>query len=129
MENQLCPDCGHKISLHADRFGCQHERGDVFVEGNVCGGWVAPGPCGCKAVLRIPAEPVRLSPEQEGCSHPSFERMGIHSLFRCRECGAEMPIPELEEIADLDVATEPMEGMRAYDANSRMLLDALKGNL
>ena len=40
VENIECSECGHKLRLHADRYGCEFERGDV--------GAVAMGPCSCK---------------------------------------------------------------------------------
>ncbi len=43
----ICANCGHDKDAHWDRHGCQIERPDVWVEGTNCGGWVAPGPCGC----------------------------------------------------------------------------------
>lgn len=45
----LCDECGHAIRRHNDKYGCEHERGDGWVEGNNCGGLVAQGPCGCTA--------------------------------------------------------------------------------
>jgi hypothetical protein len=43
-EEEECEECGHAVSLHMDRYGCQYERGDIVV--NECN--VAGGPCGCK---------------------------------------------------------------------------------
>lgn len=42
-----CDDCGHPVYLHKDKYGCQFERGDAWVDGVSMGGWVAQGPCGC----------------------------------------------------------------------------------
>jgi hypothetical protein len=42
-ETEECEECGHAVSLHMDRYGCQYERGDIVV--NECN--VAGGPCGC----------------------------------------------------------------------------------
>lgn len=61
---------------------------------------------------RAPAEPIRLTPEQQACPHDKVEYVGHSALFVCvgREvqgrdgekqiepgCGAEMVIPEFEE--------------------------------
>ena len=43
-----CEVCGHRLELHGDKYGCQYEQGDAWVEGTNFGGWVARGPCGCK---------------------------------------------------------------------------------
>jgi hypothetical protein len=43
---QNCDECEHSLVLHFDRYGCEYERGD-HLEQDV--GWVAGGPCGCKA--------------------------------------------------------------------------------
>ena len=43
---QDCDECEHSLVLHFDRYGCEYERGD-HLEQDV--GWVAGGPCGCKA--------------------------------------------------------------------------------
>lgn len=51
-ENEECPKCGHEMRLHGDKYGCQYERGDVFVTGNQAEQptvLMARGPCGCKA--------------------------------------------------------------------------------
>jgi hypothetical protein len=45
----LCDECGHEIRRHNDKYGCEYERGDAWVEGENCGGLVAQGPCGCTA--------------------------------------------------------------------------------
>ena len=45
---EACGECGHSLALHGDKYGCEHERGDVWIEGTNCGGWVAAPPCGCK---------------------------------------------------------------------------------
>lgn len=62
------------------------------------------------SLLRVPAEPVRLSPEQQACPHDQLEWLGWKGLFRCigpdGGCGAEMVIPELEEARGLTVAFE-----------------------
>lgn len=52
-EPEECDECGHDVSLHADRYGCQFERGDAWVTGNQPEQptvLMAQGPCGCKAV-------------------------------------------------------------------------------
>jgi hypothetical protein len=46
-EEEECEECGHAVSLHMDRYGCQYERGDIWVSGDNCDGLVAGGPCGC----------------------------------------------------------------------------------
>ena len=49
QEMPPCVNCGHEWGLHQDKYGCQHERGDVWVSGNNgVGGFVAGGTCGCK---------------------------------------------------------------------------------
>jgi hypothetical protein len=45
-----CPDCGHNWDLHGDRYGCQYERGDRWVDWGQGHRLVAMGPCGCKSV-------------------------------------------------------------------------------
>ena len=48
----VCDECGHKVSLHNDRYGCQFERGDEWVTGNQPEAptvLMAQGPCGCTA--------------------------------------------------------------------------------
>jgi len=45
-EADLCEECGHKISLHNDKYGCQVERGDIYESGYAPR---AGGPCGCMA--------------------------------------------------------------------------------
>lgn len=42
--DELCDDCNHKIRQHADKYGCQHERGDRYTAGYAP---IAIGPCGC----------------------------------------------------------------------------------
>lgn len=44
----ICINCGHDEESHQDRYGCQVEGGDKWVDGTDCGGWMAQGPCGCK---------------------------------------------------------------------------------
>ena len=47
---QLCEECGHEIRLHADRYGCEYERGDAWVTGNQAEAptvLMAQGPCQC----------------------------------------------------------------------------------
>jgi hypothetical protein len=41
----VCPECGHELQHHADRYGCEIERGDR--EGNEGEPAQAMGPCGC----------------------------------------------------------------------------------
>lgn len=43
----LCANCGHDKDSHWDRYGCEIEGPDVWIEGNNCGGLIAQGPCGC----------------------------------------------------------------------------------
>lgn len=59
-------------------------------------------------VTYVPEEAPRFSPEQEECSHAILQRIGVNSLFRCSDCGAEIPMPAEEEFADLDVASEEL---------------------
>ena len=42
-----CEECGHSLSLHFDRYGCEYELGDC--EGDESGPAYARGNCGCKA--------------------------------------------------------------------------------
>ena len=42
-----CEECGHSLSLHFDRYGCEYERGDR--EGYEGEPAQAYPPCGCKA--------------------------------------------------------------------------------
>jgi hypothetical protein len=44
----ICEECGHEVSLHEPKYGCEVERGDGYV-GDVL---QAMGPCGCKAVTK-----------------------------------------------------------------------------
>jgi hypothetical protein len=49
---QLCEECGHKVSLHDDLYGCRFERGDAWVTWNqpeASTVLMAQGPCGCTA--------------------------------------------------------------------------------
>ena len=46
-DNTICENCGHTKEAHWDRYGCEVEGPDVWVEGANCGGLVASGPCGC----------------------------------------------------------------------------------
>jgi hypothetical protein len=46
----VCEECGHAVSAHGAKYGCEIERGDAWVDGESMGGWVAQGPCGCTAV-------------------------------------------------------------------------------
>ena len=46
-DTTICANCGHAKSHHWDRYGCEIEGPDVWVEGINCGGLVASGPCGC----------------------------------------------------------------------------------
>ena len=39
-----CGDCGHALSRHGDKDGCEYERGDVLRGDNL----VAAGPCSCQ---------------------------------------------------------------------------------
>src|SRR5665213_2428620 len=39
LERIVCPECEHILSSHADKYGCELERGDR--------GGVALPPCGC----------------------------------------------------------------------------------
>ena len=54
LETAECDDCGHKLTLHGERYGCEHERIDAHV---VCGdgGTVlaAVGPCSCQWGLEV----------------------------------------------------------------------------
>jgi hypothetical protein len=48
-----------------------------------------------------PEEPIRLSPEQEQCSHDAVKWAGVGSVFECEECGAPFIMPELLEALGL----------------------------
>jgi hypothetical protein len=52
----ICANCGHSKEAHWDRYGCEVEGPDVWVEGNNCGGLMASGPCGC---LDFKEEPMK----------------------------------------------------------------------
>jgi hypothetical protein len=40
-----CPDCEHSLSKHADKYGCEYDRGDGYIGGAEF--LQALGPCGC----------------------------------------------------------------------------------
>lgn len=42
--DRYCANCGHEEKLHEDKYGCQHEYGDVYTPGFAP---MAGGPCGC----------------------------------------------------------------------------------
>ena len=44
IEELLCNECGHPISLHDANEGCTYERGDAYISGFAP---MAQGPCGC----------------------------------------------------------------------------------
>jgi hypothetical protein len=49
MQKAGCPWCDHRISLHADKYGCEYERGDVPMrskDGDDV--TTAAGSCGCQ---------------------------------------------------------------------------------
>src|ERR1700678_1276693 len=50
-----CEECGHAISKHGDRYGCEYERGDVEMPTRD-GGTIlaAAGPCHCQWGLEEP---------------------------------------------------------------------------
>lgn len=54
LEGIICPDCDHRLGLHADQYGCEFERGDR--EGNEGEPSQAMGPCSCKGedIVRYP---------------------------------------------------------------------------
>jgi hypothetical protein len=68
-EALLCANCGHTKEAHWDRYGCQIEGPDRWVEGDNCGGWVAEGPCCCMDFKAEEAEPLL---EQDRRSSGSF---------------------------------------------------------
>lgn len=68
---------------------------------------------------RIPAEPIRLSPEQTACSHAILERRGVNSLFFCKDCGAELVMPIEEEFSDLNAAWEQEPEMESEMERAR----------
>jgi hypothetical protein len=45
LENIECPECNHILKFHADRYGCEVDRGDREIGGIL----QAAGPCGCNA--------------------------------------------------------------------------------
>ena len=49
-----CEDCGHPLSKHGDKYGCEYDRGDIQM-GCRDGGTVlaASGPCGCEWGLKV----------------------------------------------------------------------------
>lgn len=49
----LCELCGHTAKEHADRYGCEHDRGDHPGYDTVAA--YAMGPCGCKTF--VPEQP------------------------------------------------------------------------
>ena len=49
--DEPCDECGHKLKLHDEKYGCEYERGDAWVTGNQPEQptvLMAQGPCGCK---------------------------------------------------------------------------------
>jgi hypothetical protein len=45
-------------------------------------------------------DPERLTPEQEACNngaHCELDWDGYRGVFKCRECGAQLVLPELAE--------------------------------
>ncbi len=57
-ENELCDECGHKVSLHGPE-GCEYERGDSYTPGYAP---MALGPCGCTAWTLEPVDEPKASP-------------------------------------------------------------------
>lgn len=53
----------------------------------------------CSGDYEDPGEekPIRLAPEQQGCEHQEVDWNFYRSLFICRECGAQIILPELAE--------------------------------
>jgi hypothetical protein len=49
-----CDECGHPISAHDPKYGCDVERGDGYVGGSDV--IQALGPCGCTAVRQAEVE-------------------------------------------------------------------------
>jgi hypothetical protein len=99
----LCPPCANRE--HGIAADCWH------------------GDCACKE-----CNP-RQWPDQ--CQHRELAVTGIPGVFLCLEegCGEKIVLPELAETHRLSVASEPLEAVRASNANSRMLMDALKGHI
>ncbi len=46
MENKECANCGH--SDPHGKYGCEHERGDRWIDHGNGDRLVAMGPCGCR---------------------------------------------------------------------------------
>jgi hypothetical protein len=56
LRNADCPECDHLISRHGDKYGCEHERGDVSMSTRGAGTVLAAaGPCHCRWGLEEPA--------------------------------------------------------------------------
>jgi hypothetical protein len=45
IEELECPDCGHALKFHADKYNCEVDRGDGYRIGSEI--LEALGPCGC----------------------------------------------------------------------------------
>jgi hypothetical protein len=61
-----CANCDHAFRLHADKYGCEYERGDVWVTGNQPSRptvLMAQGPCGCKEFVPVEASDLREEEE------------------------------------------------------------------
>ncbi len=102
---QLCANCGHDKEAHWDRYGCQIEGADRWVEGNNCGALMAPGPCGCKD-FKLEEEPL---PDAD-------------SLIKDEDDARfEATIEDYSRSKDA--------ALRRNNANSKMLLDVLMGHL
>ena len=78
--------------------------------------------------VRQDAERARQWPDQ--CLHRELAVTGVPGVFLCLEvaCGEKIVVPELGATHRMSLASEPLE-LRAIDANSGMLMDALKGAL
>lgn len=48
IEELECPDCGHALRYHADKYNCEVERGDGYRIGSEI--LEALGPCGCDCI-------------------------------------------------------------------------------
>lgn len=48
LEQLECPDCGHTLKYHADKYNCEVDRGDGYRIGSEI--LEALGPCGCECL-------------------------------------------------------------------------------
>ena len=74
VHEAICEECNHPIRLHHENEGCEYERGDAWVEGKNCGGWVAQGPCGCQGVTIEPEPEMAETFEERLSDEPNHAR-------------------------------------------------------